>query len=450
MEMKFEDLNLNKPLLNALNDLGFETPSTIQHKTFSPIMSGKDIVGIAQTGTGKTFAFLLPILRLWKFSKSPFPTIIIIVPTRELVAQIVEEIEKLASYMNLVAVGVYGGTNMRSQKNAIFHGCDVVVGTPGRLVDLIVDGVLKTKEVKKLIIDEVDEMLHLGFRTQLKNIIDLLPEKRQNLMFSATMIPEVEAVIDFFTSHYTKIEAAPSGAPLENIQQSAYPVPNFNSKANLLEHLLATDKSMEKVLVFVDTKKMADALYERLSPSFEEKIGVIHGSKSQNNRFASVENFQNGIYRILIATDIIARGLDVSLVSHVINFDLPDTSEKYIHRIGRTGRAEQEGIAIAFVSEKEISNKADIETLMNQAIPMIEVPEEVDITDALIDLEITPEFVPFENNKFKHHVPTGPAFHEKKEKNKKVNKKLRRSEKMKLKYKKPIKRGAKKKKKKKK
>ena len=443
--MTFEDLNLNKPLWNALDDMGMVHPTAIQQKTFSPIMAGKQIVGIAQTGTGKTFAYLLPTLRQWKFSKSPNPRTLIIVPTRELVAQVTEEIEKLAKYMNLVAVGVYGGTNMRSQKTAIFEGCDIIVGTPGRLVDLIVDGVLKTKEVNRLIIDEVDEMLNLGFRTQLKNIIDLLPEKRQHLMFSATLTPEVEAVIDFFTSFYTKIEAAPSGAPLENIDQFCYQVPNFNSKANLLEHLIATDERMEKVLVFVDTKKMADVLYERIAPVFEDKVGVIHSSKSQNNRFASVENFQKGDYRILIATDIIARGLDVSMVSHVVNFGLPDIAEKYIHRIGRTGRAEQKGIAIAFVSEKEAEFQSSIETLMKQTIPVKELPEEVELSEELIPLEITPEFVPYNSHKVKKHVPSGPAFHEKKEKNQKVNKKLRRAEKMKLKYKKPIKRGDKKK-----
>ena len=441
--MKFNELNLNSSLLNALEDIGISEPTAIQEKVFSPIMAGKDVVGIAQTGTGKTFAYLLPSLRLWKFTKSPYPQILIIVPTRELVAQVVEEVEKLTTYMNVEVAGVYGGTNIRVQKAEVEVGVDVVVGTPGRLVDLMKDGVLKSKKIKRLIIDEVDEMLNLGFRTQLRNIIDFLPEKRQNLMFSATMIEEVEEVINEFTTFYEKIEAAPSGAPLENIEQSAYEVPNFNSKANLLELLLNEQEDMSKVLVFVSTKKMADALYERMSPNFEENIGIIHSSKSQNYRFNSVNSFQDGTFRILIATDIIARGLDVSSVTHIVNFDLTDTAEKYIHRIGRTGRAEQKGIAISFVSEKEQDYKKQIEELMSQEIPVLPLPENLELSDELILLEQEVIHIPFINHKVKQFTPSGDAFHEKKEKNQKVNNKIRRTEKMMKKYGKPIKRGGK-------
>jgi len=439
--MTFSDLNLSKPILNALGDIGITTPTAIQEKVFSTIMSGKDVVGIAQTGTGKTFAYLLPLLRLWKFTKSPQAQILIIVPTRELVAQVVAEAQKLSTYMNVVSVGVYGGTNIRVQKAAVAQGVDIVVGTPGRLVDLMLDGVLKTNLIKRLVIDEVDEMLHLGFRTQLTNILDFLPEKRQNLMFSATMIPEVEHIIDMFSDFYQKIETAPSGAPLENIEQQLYLVPNFNSKANLLE-LLANEKAeMTKILVFASTKKMADALYERLALTYEDGIGVIHSSKSQNTRFNAVNKFQSGEYRFLIATDIIARGLDVSGVTHVINFDLTDTAEKYIHRIGRTGRAEEVGTAISFVSPEEEEYKLQIEVLMNLEIPVLDQPENLVLSDELIPLEEPEEFVPFNNHKMKQHVPTGPAFHEKEERNKKVNKKIRKVEAMKLKYGKPRTRG---------
>jgi len=446
--MTFADLNLSKPLLNALNELGLEHPTAIQEKAFAPIMAGRDVVGIAQTGTGKTFAFLLPVLRLWKFVKSPFPQILIIVPTRELVAQVVEEVEKLTTNMNVVAVGVYGGTNMRTQKALIERGVDVVVGTPGRLVDLFLDGVLKPKLINRLIVDEVDEMLHLGFRTQLKTILEFLPDRRQNLMFSATLEEEVEAVITLFSDRYQKIEAAPSGAPLENIEQYAYEVPNFITKANLLDYLLETESSMSKVLVFVSTKRMADALYERLSTEWEEKVGVIHSSKAQNNRFATVERFQNGTYRFIIATDLIARGLDITGVTHIVNFDLTDTAEQYIHRIGRTGRAEEQGVAISFISEKDAKFKEPIEKLMDKVIEIRELPAEDLITDDLIDLEKEVDFVHFNNHKMKAHEPSGPAFHEKAERNKKVNNKIRRAEQMKLKYKKPKKRGMKQKKKK--
>ncbi|HFA51558.1 MAG TPA: DEAD/DEAH box helicase [Bacteroidetes bacterium] len=443
--MTFDDLNLNNPLRMALADMGISEPTAIQRKVFSPIMEGRDVVGIAQTGTGKTYAYLLPVLRLWKFTKSPYPQIMIVVPTRELVAQVVDEIEKLATYMDVIAVGVYGGTNMKTQSVKVTAGLDIVVGTPGRLVDLMLTGALQAKKIKKLIIDEVDEMLNLGFRTQLKNIIDFLPEKRQNLMFSATMTEEVEKVINRFTDYYKKLETAPSGAPLENIEQYAYEVPNFNSKANLLELLLNIDAEIKKLLVFVSTKKMADALYERMAPIFEEKVGVIHSSKSQNNRFATVDKFQDGTYRFIIATDIIARGLDVSSVTHIINFDLTDTAEKYIHRIGRTGRAEKKGIAISFVSEKEKEYKKKIEELMSLEIPLRPTPDGLLLSDELIALEKHVDIIPFNNHKMRMHQPSGPAFHDKKAKNKKVNNKLTRKEKMKLKYKKPQTRGQKKK-----
>ncbi|MFT6807128.1 MAG: ATP-dependent RNA helicase RhlE [Saprospiraceae bacterium] len=446
--MTFADLNLSKQLLNAIGDLGLQYPTAIQEKAFSPIMAGRDVLGIAQTGTGKTFAYLLPVLRQWKFKKSPFPQILVVVPTRELVAQVVEEIEKLSVYMNVVSVGAYGGTSMRIQKARIEAGVDIVVGTPGRLVDLFLDGVLKPKLINKLIVDEVDEMLHLGFRTQLKTILDFLPERRQNLMFSATLEEEVEAVISLFSDRYEKIEAAPSGAPLENIDQYAYEVPNFNTKANLLDYLLEMDPQMSKVLVFAGTKRIADALYKRMSTEWEEKVGVIHSSKAQNNRFATVEKFQNGTYRFIIATDLIARGLDITGVTHIVNFDLTETAEQYIHRIGRTGRAEKQGIAISFISEKETNYKLAIESLMDMTIAIKPFPAEDLITDELIDLEKEVEFVPFNNHKMKAHEPSGPAFHEKIDKNKKVNNKIRREEQMKIKYKKPKKRGMKQKKKK--
>ena len=439
--MTFNDLNLSKQLLNALSDLGLTTPTAIQAKTFSPIMSGKDIVGVAQTGTGKTYAFLLPTLRLWKFDKSPFPSILIMVPTRELVTQIVDEVNKLTEYMSFQAVGVYGGANIGKQQDAIIAGTDMIVGTPGRLLDLMLSGAFKTKKIKRLIIDEVDEMLNLGFRTQLNSILDYLPTRRQNLMFSATMPSEVEEIIDKFSEYYTKIETAPSGAPLENINQYSYEVPNFNTKANLLELLLNTDETMEKVLVFVSTKKMADVLYETMAVRFPEKVGVIHSSKSQNFRFNTVDSFQNGTFRFIIATDIIARGLDVSKVTHVINFDLSEKAENYIHRIGRTGRAEKKGVAISFVTEAEVPFKEGIEALMDMPIPLKFVPEELTVSEELIPLEIPTEFIPFNNHKMKQHKPSGPAFHEKAEKNKKENTRRDFEGEMKKKYKKQYRKG---------
>ena len=439
--LSFNDLKINKFLLRALDDLGITNATSIQQKVFSPIKAGRDVVGIAQTGTGKTFAYLVPVLTMWKYSKSPYPQILIIVPTRELVTQVVEEVRKLCVYMNVEVTGVFGGVNMQTHREAVSQKLDVVVGTPGRLMDLMLAGSLRTKDLNTLIIDEVDEMLNLGFRTQLRNIVDLIPEKRQNLMFSATMIPELEDVIHRFTELYEKIEAAPSGAPLENIEQSAYEAPNFNSKANLLSYLLEHDQDMKKVLVFAGTRKMADALYNRMNEELEDQVGVIHSSKPQNNRFNTVDRFENGTYRFIIATDIVARGLDVSGVTHVVNFDLPSTSEQYIHRIGRTGRADQKGISISFVSEKEMEYKESIEALMKFTIPLKEVPKEVFFTDELIELETEKDHLASDN--FYKLDDSGGAFHEKAAKNKKVNNKIRHKDLMHQKYGKPKTRGAK-------
>tara|TARA_Y100000385_G_scaffold140815_1_gene146201 strand:- start:108 stop:1466 length:1359 start_codon:yes stop_codon:yes gene_type:complete len=438
---QFDQLKINKFLLRALNEMGFEEPTSIQDKVFSSIKAGKDVVGIAQTGTGKTFAYLLPTLTNWRFTKSPYPQILILVPTRELVIQVEEEVKKLTEFMSVEVAGVFGGVNMQNHREAVSGRLDVVVGTPGRLMDLILCGALRTKDLKVLIIDEVDEMLNLGFRTQLRNIVELIPEKRQNLMFSATMIPAVEDVIHQFTSFYQKIEAAPSGAPLENIEQLAYLAPNFNSKANLLSYLLKQDEGMKKVLVFAGTRKMADALHKRMNEEFEDLVGVIHSSKAQNNRFNTVNRFADGSYRIIIATDIVARGLDVAGVSHVINFDLPSTSEQYVHRIGRTGRAEERGGAIAFVSEKEMAYKASIEELMNFTIPLKEIPEDVLFTDELIGLETEKEHLASDN--FYKLDDSGSAFHQKAKKNQKVNTKVRHKDVMHQKYGKPQTRGVK-------
>ncbi|MFC5411751.1 DEAD/DEAH box helicase [Larkinella bovis] len=437
--MTFEDLNLNKPLQNALTDLGFSRPTPIQQKVFSVMMAGKDVCGIAQTGTGKTLAYLLPSLRQFQFSKDRVPQLLIIVPTRELVVQVVEAVQELSKYLTLTVVGLYGGVNIKPQLAEVEKGMDVLVSTPGRLIDLSIKGLLKTKSIKRLVIDEVDEMLNLGFRTQLETILDLLPARRQNLLFSATLTDEVEALIETYFNNPVRIEAAPVGTPLENIRQSAYEVPNFYTKVNLLEALLFQDAAMSRVLVFVATKELANVLYDQLLKEFPDQVGVIHSNKEQNFRFNAVRQFQDGTFRILIATDIIARGLDIAEVSHVINFDLPDVPENYIHRIGRTGRADKDGIAIAFVTEKQQEQKTAIETLMNYPIPVMPLPKSLEISDELIEEE-KPK-IRMKNAVEKIHLSDtfGGAFHEKAEKNKKVNVRRDHAKEMMKKYGKPIK-----------
>lgn len=436
----FSDLNLSKPLLNALTDLGFTQPTTIQQKAFSVIMSGKDVVGIAQTGTGKTFAYLLPCLRQWTFKKDPSPEVLILVPTRELVVQVVEQVQKLCTYMNLKAAGVYGGANMKTQAEMLYAGVDVLVATPGRLLDLALNGSVKMKTIKRLVIDEVDEMMHMGFRTQLTGILDLLPPRRQNLMFSATITDDVQVLIETFFNSPVRIEAAPAGTPLANIEQTAYHVPNFNTRVNLLEHLLG-DASFTKVLVFTASIKLADDLFERVDKMFPGEAGIIHSEKTQPHRFEVVRKFGEGSIRMLIATDLVARGIDVAGVSHVINFDVPDFEENYIHRIGRTGRADRKGNAITFITPKDEEYISAIQSLMNYEIPVSPMPGEVEVSDVLTEDE-KPRIAAKEIQlKVPKREDVGPSFHEKKAKNQKVNMHKTRAMQMREKYGKPKTKG---------
>ncbi|PKQ46296.1 DEAD/DEAH box helicase [Confluentibacter flavum] len=435
----FKDLNLSTPLYNALDDLGFATPTPIQEQAFNVVNSGKDVVGIAQTGTGKTFAYMLPILKNLPYSTQELPRILVLVPTRELVVQVVEEIEKLSKYLNTRVLGVYGGANINTQKQAIAEGLDVLVATPGRFYDLALSRVLQLKSIQKLVIDEVDVMLDLGFRHQLINIFDILPERRQNIMFSATMTHDVDVLINDFFKSPERVSIAVSGTPLENIKQLRYNVPNFYTKVNLLVHLLQDEERFNKTLIFVGNKKMADRLFDKLDEHFHDELCVIHSNKTQNYRLRSIEQFRTGANRILVATDVMARGLDIDNVSHVINFDTPDYPENYMHRIGRTGRAEREGEALVFSTESETEAIDNIERLMNMPIPVLDLPEDVAISDQLIEEE-RPQ-IKERNNPDKKPEDVGPAFHEKSEKNKKEN--LGGSYKFKIaeKYKKPLTRG---------
>ena len=442
--MTFHDLNLNSALLNALDDLGYTYPTSIQHKVFPVVMSGRDVCGIAQTGTGKTIAYLLPCLRQWKFSKDKAPQVLIIVPTRELVVQVVEAVKSLTTYMNLLVTGVYGGVNINTQKIELEKGADVLVATPGRLYDLAMNGAFKTKMIKKLVIDEVDEMLNLGFRTQLKNILDLVPAKRQNLLFSATITDEVETLMNDYFNDPVKVEAAPTGTPVENIVQSGYDVPNFYTKVNLLHLLLTEDESMTKVLVFAATKSLADLLYEQLEAKFPGTAGVIHSNKEQNHRFNTVKQFRNGTYRFIIATDIVARGIDINEVTHVINFDIPAIPENYIHRIGRTGRADKNGIAISFITEKEKPLQQAIENLMKLQIPLTALPGNLVISEELTEDEKPKVHMKTIQLKVPKKEDAGPSFHPKSAKNSKVNFVVSRKDRMMQKYGKKKTRGQKK------
>ena len=435
----FDELKLSNPLRNAIDELGFETPTPIQSQSFTVIRSGKDVVGIAQTGTGKTLAFMMPLLMDVKYSKDIHPKILVMAPTRELVLQIAERIEEFAKYINVRVLPIYGGTNINTQKRALAIGADIIVATPGRLYDLALNGNVQLRAIKKLVIDEVDVMLDLGFRFQLNNIFELLPEKRQNIMFSATMTEEVDALIDSFFRFPEKIAIAISGTPLDNISQESYAVKNFYTKVNLLKDLIQDKDKYRKVLVFVSNKRSADRLFEALDEDFGNELCVIHSNKTQNYRMRSIEQFDKGVNRILVSTDIMARGIDLDRISHVINFDTPFYPENYMHRIGRTGRAEQKGNSLLFYTEKETIAKERIEELMDYSIPENEFPVNIEIAE-----QLTPEERPRDAESY---VPNqaidqrGPGFHEKKEKNKKVNLGGSYQREIEKKYKKPKTRG---------
>lgn len=436
----FTDFKINNMLLRALSDLGFDTPTRIQEQAFPVVMSGKDVVGIAQTGTGKTFAYLLPILNMHSFSKDIQPKTMILVPTRELVVQVVEEAEKLGKYASVRVLGVYGGASMKKQKEALALGTDIIVGTPARLYDLLLSRALRLKNIKKLVIDEVDVMLDLGFRFQLINLFELLPNRRQNIMFSATMTEDVELLINDFFAGVEKISVAVSGTPLENIAQSVYAVPNFYTKVNLLVHLLQDVEVFHKVLVFVSSKRTADLLFQELAEFFSEEICVIHSNKTQNYRMRSINQFDSGQSRILVTTDVMARGLDLDEISHVINFDTPAFPENYMHRIGRTGRAEKEGKSILLYTENEKEAKEAIEALMVREIDVVVLPENVEISKRLTRDE-QPKHKEHENPLRENEDERGASFHEKSAKNRKENQGGSYKRIIKKKYSKPKTRG---------
>lgn len=437
----FQDFKIKKQLLNALDDSGYEKPTPIQKEAFSPIMGGFDFVGIAQTGTGKTIAYLLPIIQDLKYSDQQNPRVLVLVPTRELVIQIVEQLEKLTPYITLRVLGVYGGSNnMKSQKKAVAEGVDVIVGTPRRLYDLTLTNLLRLKSIKKLVIDEVDIMLDFGYKTQLNNIFELIPSKRQNILFSATMTNYIEELTDEFLINPVKKTISVSGTPLENISQEAYSVRNFYTKVNLLNHLLSDKDAFSKVLVFVGTKSNADRLFEMLE--FPGEVSMIHAGKEQNYRTRSIEDFTSGSSRILISTDVIARGIDIDGIGVVINLDTPLYPENYMHRIGRTGRADKAGKSILLYTEKETALKEAIEGLMNYAIPSVEFPEAVKVSHQLTLEEKDRPVEIAEQSENRSAAKSGDSFHEKSAKNtkevvytKSYNDRVRKL------YKKPVRRG---------
>ena len=419
MKITFADFDLSEKILDVLADINLFEPTPIQEKSYRAILSGRDIMGIAQTGTGKTLAYLLPVLQMWKYNRTGNPTVLVLVPTRELVVQVTEVLEKLAENTTARVIGIYGGKNINTQKLLFNEGCDILVGTPGRVMDLAIDNAISLKEVQKLVVDEFDEMLSLGFRPQLTHIFEMMKAKRQNILFSATMTDAVDAMLEEYFANPVEISLAKSGTPLEKIEQTAYRVTNFNTKVNLLKDLLETQPDMSKVLIFTNNKKHADLLFTKIEELFPGKFDVIHSNKSQNYRLKAMKRFQDGEIRGLITTDVMARGLDISDITHVFNFEIPEVPEQYIHRIGRTGRADKDGKSVSFFTLKEEPFLLDIELLMDKELKVIPIPETVKVNPKKIASE--QDDVVMKNAHTVKIVEGGGAFHEKKDKNKKEN-----------------------------
>lgn len=368
----FSELKLIDPLKKALEEAGYTNPTPIQAEAIPTLLDGKDLLGCAQTGTGKTAAFALPILhRLVQANRKASPKharVLVLTPTRELAIQVHESFATYGKNLKLKYAVVFGGVGQTPQVRAVAQGVDVLVATPGRLMDLIEQGFIKLSELEVFVLDEADRMLDMGFIHDIKKVLKLLPAKRHNLFFSATMPPEIEKLANSILVNPVRVEVTPVSSTAELISQSVMYVDRENKRA-LLNHILASD-AFKRVIVFSRTKHGANKISE-----FLEKNGIvseaIHGNKSQSARQRALENFKSGATRVLIATDIAARGIDVDNITHVINYDLPNESESYVHRIGRTARAGTSGVAISFCDAEEKAFLKDIEKLIGKSIPVI-------------------------------------------------------------------------------
>lgn len=371
--MSFNNLQLIEPVLQALSNEGYTNPTPVQEQAIPVILQQKDLLGCAQTGTGKTAAFAIPLLQLMHQQQDPsnqkrFIKTLILTPTRELAIQIGESFKAYGRYLNLQHLVIFGGVSQHNQVAALRRGTDILIATPGRLLDLYNQRHISFNNIKFLVLDEADRMLDMGFVQDVRRIISKLPTQRQTLFFSATMPPEIQQLANMLLKQPVKVEVTPPSTTVELIQQSLYYSEKQN-KRSLLAHLLK-DESIKTALVFARTKYGADRIARDLHKA-GIKAEAIHGGKSQNNRQTALQNFKTRRTRILVATDIAARGIDIDDMTHVINYELPNTPETYVHRIGRTGRAGAGGVAISFCDYEEKMYLKDIQKLIGKIIPVV-------------------------------------------------------------------------------
>lgn len=414
MSKSFEEFKLNRQILNAVEEAGYQIATPIQEKAIPAILSGQDIYGIAETGTGKTAAYVLPMLMKLKYAQGEDARALILAPTRELALQIEEQIAVFSKYTDLRTVVIFGGLGPKTQIENIKKGVDILVSTPGRFLDLYAEGHIVPKYLQFLVLDEADKMMDMGFVKAIHKILEVIPRKRQNLLFSATMGELVQKIAGDFLKFPTKLEIAPQATPAQTVTQNLYLVPNYQTKVNLLLHLMKQEEDLLRLIIFSKTRVVADQIFHTMCRKFGEKnVRVIHANKGQNTRINSINAFKSGDIRILVATDVAARGIDVSDVSHVINFDVPIVIEDYVHRIGRTGRAFQLGDAITFCNPAEEYYVQKIQKLIKQQIPVLELPKEVFVEETPYDERqlIAREI---DNQKRKENPEFKGAFHEKK------------------------------------
>ena len=369
--MPFETLGLAPEIVRAVKEKNYLTPTPIQAQAIPIIMERKDLIGCAQTGTGKTAGFTLPILHRLREGKSPSLRVLVLVPTRELAAQVSDSIKTYGRYLRLKTAVVYGGVGYDKQIHALRTGVDILVATPGRLLDHMGQGLVRFNALEVLVIDEADRMLDMGFIPDVRRILKQVPAKRQTLLFSATMAPEIRKLADEFMQQPAMIEIVRQGTPVSNVRQIVYPIERAK-KRDLLVHLMDQEK-MGQVLVFTRTKHRADHLAGQLERLGKRAV-AIHGNKSQSARTSALEAFKRGSIQVLVATNLASRGLDVKGISHVVNYELPDAPEDYVHRIGRTARASATGDAISLVDPTEREQLREIERLIGGKIPQAAIP----------------------------------------------------------------------------
>ena len=376
----FTEFKLNKQVLSAIKEAGFDRPTAIQQQAIPRILAGQDVLGIAQTGTGKTAAYVIPLLMKIKYAQGEDPRALIVVPTRELVLQVADHLELLGKYTGLRTVRLYGGVGPKTQREELAKGSDIVVATPGRLMELYLDGDLNLKKIVFFLMDEADRLLDMGFKPQIDRILEVVPRKRQNLLFSATWSNKVKRIADNFLEFPTEIRIDPEKRTVETVSQLVYFTPNIRTKTLLLEELLFGDQL--KTIIFCKTKETATNVAKFLERKYgQEQVRLIHGNKAQASRLNSIKSFREEEVRFLVTTDVVARGIDIPEVELVVNFDVPLVYEDYVHRIGRTGRLYRTGASVTFCAPHDVYHLEKIQKLISEAIPVAEIPSGVFIAE---------------------------------------------------------------------